>query len=326
MNRRTLLASASAVATLWSFAPHIARARTNVTITHPSPTSSHFGIGADAFKAEVERASDGRFAINVQRLDNEREAYESVQLGAQEFAIGTTGPLGNFVPLVKVFDIPFLFRDYEHARAVLDGPIGNDVLSGFPVAGLVGLAWGENGFRHLTTGKAQITGPKDVDGLKIRTMENKVHMQAWQAAGVLPTPMAFSELPTALQQGTVDGQENPIPVILVNNFDQLQQHLYRTAHVYSPGIVVGNPAFLEALDSADRAIFDQAAKVAAAANRAKVEGDETSGIAELKRRGMQVHEVDRGAFRAAMAPAMAGFQAEFGEELINAIVATEGNL
>lgn len=298
-----------------------AYAQERITITHPSPETSHFGVAAAAFEAYVEAETDGRYEVIVQRLDNEREALETVQLGAQEFAITTTGPAGNFVPEVRVFDIPFLFRDRAHAHAVLDGEVGQDVLARFDEAGLVGLAWGENGFRHLTTGAAEVASPADLDGLKIRTMENPLHIAAWRSVGVLPTPMAFSELPTALQQGTVDGQENPIPVILANNFDQLQGNLYLTGHVYSPAVVTGFPGFLDSLSDEDRTIFEEAARVAAAANRERVTADEAAGVDELVGRGMNVVEVDAAAYQAAMADVMAEFETEFGAETLAAIAA-----
>lgn len=294
-------------------------AQDRITITHPSPETSHLGVAAAAFEAHVEAVTEGRWNVVVQRLDNEREALESVQLGAQEFAITTTGAVGNFVPEVRVFDIPFLFRDRNHAHAVLDGAVGQGVLDRFEDAGLAGLAWGENGFRHLTTGAAVVAAPADLDGLKIRTMENPLHIAAWRSVGVLPTPMAFSELPTALQQGTVDGQENPIPVILSNNFDQLQVNLYLTGHVYSPAVVTGFPGFLSDLSDEDRAAFQEAAQVAAIANREKVAADEAAGVETLRDRGMNVVEVDATAYQDAMAGAKAGFEAEFGAETLAAI-------
>ena len=132
--------------------------------------------------------------------------------------------------------------------------------------------------------------------------------------------MAFSELPSALQQGTVDGQENPIPVILSNNLDMMQQHLYLTRHVYSPGILVCNPDFVASLDDTQRAALTQAGAAAAAANRARVEEDETAGIETLRERGIDVREVEnRDAYREAMAGANAGFESEFGAETLQRI-------
>ncbi|WP_052042338.1 TRAP transporter substrate-binding protein DctP [Paracoccus sphaerophysae] len=297
-----------------------AAAQTVLTVTHSSPADSHFGDAAVAFKDVLEGGTDGSVSVVIQRLDNEREALESVQLGSQECAIGSTGPLGNFVPETRVLDVPFLFNDYAHARGVLDGEIGQNLLAALSNYGLEGVAWLENGFRSLTTGSRLVESPEDLRGMKIRTMENPIHMQAWEAAGVLPTPMAFSELPSALQQGTVDGQENPIPVILSNNLDMMQQHLYLTRHVYSPGILVCNPDFVASLDDTQRAALTQAGAAAAAANRARVEKDETAGIETLRKRGIDVREVEnRDAYREAMAGANAGFESEFGAETLQRI-------
>ena len=132
--------------------------------------------------------------------------------------------------------------------------------------------------------------------------------------------MAFSELPSALQQGTVDGQENPIPVILSNNLDMMQKHLYLTRHVYSPGILVCNPDFIAGLTDEQKAAVEDAGKAASAANRARVEDDESNGIEVLRGRGIDVVEIeDRDAYRAAMASANAGFEDAFGADLIKRI-------
>ncbi|WP_144185706.1 DctP family TRAP transporter solute-binding subunit [Elioraea rosea] len=315
--RRLLLAGLAAIAPA-AIAP--ALAQTNVTITHPLPLASHYGAGSQAFKEAVERLSNGRYRVTIQRNDNEREGIEATQIGTQEFTITSTGPVGNFVPEVLVLDIPFLFRDYAHARGVLDSQIGQEILAKFNARGLVGVAWMENGFRNLTNSRREVNAPDDVKGLKVRTMENQVHMRAFTTLGALPTPMAFSELVPALQQGTVDGQENPIPVIVANNLNQVQRYLSLTRHVYSPAVLIGNPGFLGGLNAADRAIFMQAAKAAVDANRNKVSEDEQTGVAELRRRGMTVREnVDTAAFQAALAPAFQAYSQQFGAANIDRI-------
>ncbi|MEN5278299.1 TRAP transporter substrate-binding protein DctP [Brucella sp. TWI432] len=320
MTLRTKVKTAVLASLLLAGTTLTATAQTVLTITHSSPIDSHFGEGALAFKKVAEERSNGTLNVVIQRLDNEREAIESVQLGSQECAIGSAGPLGNFVPETRVIDIPFLFNDYAHARGVLDSDVGQELLALFPARGLYGLAWTENGFRNLTTGTKQVNSPKDLRGMKIRTMENQIHMQAWQAAGVLPTPMAFSELPSALQQGTIDGQENPIPVILSNNLDMMQKHLYLTRHVYSPGIFVCNPDFIASLTEEQKKAVDEAGVAATAANRARVEQDDTTGIETLRKRGIEVIAIeDRDAYRDAMASANKGFEDQFGAEFLQRI-------
>jgi tripartite ATP-independent transporter DctP family solute receptor len=228
--------------------------------------------------------------------------------------------VSNFVPEVGIVDIPFLFRDYDHARRVLDGPIGQEILAKFPSKGLIALAWTENGFRHLTNSRRPVVKPDDVKGLKVRTMQNPVHIQAFQSIGVQPTPMAFTELFTSLQQGVVDGQENPIPVILSSRFSQVQKHLSLTGHVYSPSLLLMSPKLWNSLSDADKANVREAAKIGAAAQRKKVNDDEAAGIAQLKSEGMEVvTSVDGQAFRNAMTPVWAEFAKKYGADNIKRI-------
>src|SRR5205085_9280147 len=185
--------------------------------------NSHYGVAIDTFAREVERRTGARYKVQTfysSALGAERESVEGVQLGTLDLTLTSTGPLPNFVPEIAILDIPFLFRDYPHARSVLDGPIGTDLLVKFEPKGIHALAWGENGFRHMTNSKRPVNSPDDLRGLKMRTLENPVHIQAYKAFGIIPTPMAFTEVFTALQQGTVDGQENPVSVITAAKFDQ----------------------------------------------------------------------------------------------------------
>lgn len=178
--------------------------------------NSHQGEAIDTLAKEVEKRTNGRIKIQnfySGSLGGERESIESVQLGTQELATSSTGPVPNFVPEARILDVPFLFRDKAHARAVLDGPIGQELLTKFDSKGFKALAWGENGVRHMTNSKRPVNAPDDLKGLKMRTMENPVHVAAYKSLGIVTTPMAFPEVFTALQQGTVDGQENPLSVI-----------------------------------------------------------------------------------------------------------------
>jgi tripartite ATP-independent transporter DctP family solute receptor len=304
-----------------------AGAQTVLKIGYATSKESHYGVGSTVFCDEVEKGTQGRYKCQHfpnSALGGEREEIEAVQLGTQDLVNTSSGPLGNFVPDVKIFDIPFLFRGYDHARKVMDGPIGQDVLKKMQAKGLIGLAWTENGFRHMTNNKHPIVSAGDAAGLKMRTMENKVHMEGYKTFGILPTPMPFPELFTALQQGTVDGQENPIPVILSSKFSQVQKYLSLTGHVYSPAVIILSPKVWDKLSEADKKVFVEAAQKGAAAQRKKVNDDEANGIAQLKKDGMQVVEnVNGESFRKAVAPAYAQFAKEFGADKIAAIQAVK---
>jgi tripartite ATP-independent transporter DctP family solute receptor len=248
--------------------------------------NSHQGVGIDVFAREVEKRTNGRYKIQTfynASLGAERESIEAVQLGTQELTLTSTGPVPNFVPETKILDVPFLFRDKAHARAVLDGPIGQDLLTKFDAKGFKALAWGENGFRHMTNSKRPVNVPDDLKGLKMRTMENPVHIQAYKQFGIIPTPMAFTEVFTALQQGTVDGQENPLSVISAAKFEQVQKYMTLTGHVYSPAIFLMNKASFDKLSAADKQAFLDAAKEGVKANRARVDEDDAKGVADPRR-------------------------------------------
>ena len=301
-----------------------ASAQTTLKIGYATTKESHYGVGSTVFCDEVEKGTQGRYKCQQfpsSALGGEREQIEAVQLGTQDLVNTSTGPVGNFVPEVKIVDIPFLFRDYDHARKVLDGPIGQEILTKFPAKGLVAISWMENGFRHVTNSKRPIKTPEDIKGLKIRTMENKVHMEAFKAMGALPTPMNMNEVFTALQTGTVDGQENPIPVILANKLYTVQKYVTLDSHVYSPALLIINKGIWDKMSDADKTAFKEAAKIALVANRKKVNDDEANGIDVMKKAGTEViTKVDNAAFQKAVASAYAVYNKEFGEANIKKIM------
>ncbi len=300
-----------------------ALAQTAMKISISVAQNSHQGVAIDTFAREVEKRTGGRYKIQTfysGSLGGERESIEAVQLGTQELTFTSTGPVPNFVPEARILDIPFLFRDKAHARAVLDSAIGQDMLKAFEGKGFKALAWGENGIRHMTNSKRAVNGPDDLKGLKMRTMENPVHVAAYKGFGIITTPMAFPEVFTALQQGTVDGQENPLSVIMAAKFDQVQKYLTLTGHVYSPAIFLMNKASFDKLPAADQQAFLAAAVEAVKANRARVDEDDAKGVAELRSKGMQVVESpDKAKFQAALTPVYAEFEKQFGKANIDRI-------
>jgi tripartite ATP-independent transporter DctP family solute receptor len=316
-----------ALAATAAFSAFPTQAQTVLKIGHVLAKGSHYDVGANVFCENVEKNTQGRYKCQVypaSALGGEREEVEAVQIGTQDFVITSTGPVGNFVPEMKIVDIPFLFRDYDHARKVLDGKIGQDMLAKFPNHGLVALAWSENGFRHMTNNKRAIVSATDASGLKMRTMENKVHMEGYRAFGIQPTPMAFPEVFGALQQGVVDGQENPIPVILASKFSQVQKHLSLTGHVYSPALIITSPRVMSKLSDADKKAFQDAANKSVAATRKKVNDDEATGITQLEREGMQVvKKVNSASFNDALKGPYANYAKEFGADKIAAIQAVK---
>lgn len=298
-------------------------AETTLKMAYALSTSSHYGAGANAFAKALEGTDFKLEQFPNSALGGEREVIEGLQLGTIDAAIVSTGATLNFVPATGVFDIPFLFRDLEHARKVLDGDIGKDMLAEFPKRGLVALAWGEQGFRQLTNNVRPVTTPDDAKGLKIRTTENPIHIVAFRELGILATPMAWPEVATALQQGTIDGQENPMSVIVSAKLPQLQKYLSLTSHVYGPALVLMSPNVYNGLSDADKAKFAEAGKQSALAMRAYVDDVEKSGIEEVKKQGMEVNTVDHAAFVKAVQPVYPQYYKQFGQELVESILNTK---
>lgn len=302
-------------------------AQTEVKIGYALAPDSHYGVAAQKFEEVLKAEAGDAFEFNhfpSSGLGGEREVIEGLQLGTIEATIVSSGTLANFVPDSGVFDIPFLFRDLEHARAVLDGPIGQEILAKFDTVGLHGLAWGEQGFRHITNNRNPIHTPADAEGLKLRTMENPVHLAAFNAMGAAPTPMAWPEVISSLQQGVIDGQENPLSVIVSVKLDEVQKYLTLSGHVYSPAMLLVSKPFWEGLDDTQKAAFEKAASAASEAMRSYVDNVETSGVETLKERGMEINALstdEKAAFQESISTAYEGYYETYGKDLVNAIVA-----
>lgn len=321
-----MMTAVSMLAILLGAGPALAQAKV-MNLAFTPPADSHYGDAARAFAETIADLSDGAFEIALRpagALGGERDVIEGLQIGTVELTISSTGPIGNFVPEVYALDFPFLFDDYASAHAVLDGEIGQELLASFQPHGIVGLAWAENGFRHITNSVRPIREPADLAGLKLRTMENEVHIAAFRAAGAAPTPMSWTEVLTSLQQGTIDGQENPIPIVTANNMWEIQDNITLTGHVYSPAVVAMSAIHWDGLTEEQQGWFVEAAQAAAAASRQTVAANEESGIALMRENGMEVIDgIDKAAFAAAVQPAYDEFADRYAPELIARIRAAQ---
>lgn len=324
MTKLTTFATGMAVAALLAGS---AAAQQSVTIGHTQSATSHYGVGAEAFIDTLEELSGGEWTgeqAAAGALGGERDMIEGLQIGSLDLVISSTGPLGNFVPETYALDLPFLFRDYAHARKALDGEIGQELLEEIGGNDLVGLAWSENGFRHVTNSRRPVETPDDLAGLKLRTMENQVHMQAFEEMGAEPTPMAFPELFTALQQGVVDGQENPVTVISAANFWEVQSHASLTGHVYSPAVILASPILWDGLSEEEKGWFREAAAASVEATRQEVTRLEEEGIDLMRENGMDVvTEVDKAPFAELAQQAYDIYTEQYGSEMVERIQAVE---
>ena len=263
-----------------------------------------FYVCATKFSELVEERTNGAYDIQLfpnSSLGDERTMLESMQMGTLDSGIITSGPFVNFVPEFGVLDLPFLFPDNASAYKVLDGEIGKEILSKLEDHDLKGLAYAERGFRNLTNSVRPVRTAEDIKDLKIRVMENEVYLSAFKAMDVNAVPMAWTEALTALQQGTIQGQENPVNVIHAYKMWDSQKHVTMTRHAYAAAVITFSEEVFNSRPADVQEIFVQAAQEAAEYERAWVAENEEAQIADLKANGMElIEEPDLESFRQAV--------------------------
>jgi len=235
-------------------------------------------------KKHLEESTDGVVTMELYHsstLGDDLAILEGLQLGTVEMFCGTIGPASQWSNAVKLFDLPFLFTSYAEVDALLDGPVGQEVLDSLKPAGMVGIGYWENGFRQLTNNRRPVRSPKDMVGLKLRTMPTPVPLATFKLLGANPTPMNFGEVFTAMQQGVVDGQENPWETILVNKFYEVQKYATNTGHVYSPFGVIFSQKFWDKLPANYQENVREAVFAARTFNRESARAAEKAILAEL---------------------------------------------
>lgn len=259
-------------------------------------------VCAEKFKELVESRSDYEVKIfHSASLGTETEILQQIQMNSVQMGVITSGPFDVFVPEARVIDYPFLFANSAEADQVLDGPAGQALLKALERARFKGLAFSENGFRHLTNNVRPVHTVDDVRGLKIRVMESILHKELWRVLGANPTPMGWP-IYTELQQGTIDAQENPLWVIWNYKIYEVQKYMSLTGHVYSSHIDVASLDWFNSLSEKDQAMIAQAMKDAAAYQRKWNRDNEANFLAQVKTAGMVVDESpDLASFRAKVA-------------------------
>jgi tripartite ATP-independent transporter DctP family solute receptor len=261
-------------------------------------------IVADKFKELIEARSNGDISVKIYHsaaIGNETEILQQVQLNQVQMAIITGGPFDTFDPIVRVINYPFLFKDNQQADTILDGPLGAEILKSLETSGFKGLCFSENGFRNLTNNKRPVGSPGDVRGLKIRVMASALHKAIWQALGANPTPMPWP-IYTELEQGVIDGQENPLWVMEVYKFYEIQKYMTLTRHVYSPHIDVASLTWWNSLDGEVRDLIQGTIYEAAVFQRQDNRSKDAERLELLKEKGMQIEmNPDLAAFRAKVA-------------------------
>ena len=287
-----------------------------IKLAHVVNEKDPYHITCLKFKEVVETKSQGKIKVDIfpnASLGDERALIEGMQMGTVQAGVITNGPIGNFLPELAVFEMPFLFASEAEAYKVLDGPVGQKMLAKFETINLKGLAFAERGFRNLTNSKRPVRTPADAAGLKIRVMENPVFIDTFKALGVNAVPMAWTEALTALQQKTIDGQENPVNVAFAFKLQETQKYFSMTKHTYSPATIVMSKKFFDSFDKPSQDILLAAAKESAQYVRKWGADQMTEQFKAIKAGGMEIiTDIDTKAFQAAVKPVYEKYGPKFG--------------
>lgn len=284
---------------------------------------SNQGRAVKLFAEQVEKLSGGKMkvrAVGAAALGPDTQMQQALIGGAQEMMVGSTATLVGITKEMALWDTPFLVNNVKEADALLDGPIGTKVINKLPEKGLVGLVYWENGFRNLTNSKRPVTKAEDFDGIKLRVMQNPVFLDTFKTLGANAVPLPFSELFSALETKTVDGQENPYNTILSSKFYEVQKYLSVTNHVYSPWIVLASKKWWDTLSKDEQNVLMQAAKTSRDFERKDTREEGAKALADLKTKGMQINELspaEAGRMRDKLTKINATVAANVGMELWN---------
>lgn len=296
--RRTTLAAAATALVAAALAPAAAFAQDIkprlIRFGYGLNENSNQGRAVKLFAEQVEKLSGGKMrvrAVGAAALGPDTQMQQALIGGAQEMMVGSTATLVGITPQMALWDTPFLFANVKEADTILDGPIGQKVMATLPPKGLVGLVYWENGFRNMTNSKHPITKLEDLNGVKLRVMQNNVFLESFRTLGANAVPLPFSELFSALETKTVDGQENPFNTIVSSKFYEVQKYLSVTNHVYSPWIVTASKKWWDTLSKDEQAVLMKAAVASRDFERKDTRDEAARALADLKGKGMQVNEL-----------------------------------
>lgn len=288
-----------------------------IKLGHGQTEVHPYHLGAVKFAELVKEKTGGSVEIQIYpngSLGQERDMVEGLTLGTVDMCITTNAPLTNFAPRFGVYEFPYLFKDYDHAHNVLDGEIGQDIMNDLTPLNIVGLAYFENGFRNITNSKHTVKTVKDLAGLKIRVMESPVHIASFQAMGANPTPMAWSEVYTAIQQGTIDGQENPTMAIVDGKIYEVNKYMSVTEHFYSPAELLISKLVFEKLSAEEQKAFWESASEAKIYQREEAYSiNNTDKLSELEAHNVEITKVDKSSFEEAVKSVYEKHENEYGE-------------
>ncbi|KYZ74790.1 ABC transporter substrate-binding protein [Anaerosporomusa subterranea] len=278
--------------------------------------------GLAKWKELVDKESKGRLEIQIfpsAQLGDDIKTMTALRAGTLEMSGPSSSPISTIDKKWMVFDLPFLFASEKIVDSVLDGPFGQKMLDSLSANGLVGIMYMENGYRQLTNSKHAVKTPDDIKGLKIRTMENPVHLAAWRKLGANPTPMPFSEVFNAMQQKTIDGQENPNTTNFLQKFHEVQKYTTVSNHVYTPFVIMYSKKLWDALPKEDQELLKKTGKEASKWQREHNRKVDAEALEGLSKAGMTVTKLtpeQTKAFQDTTKDIAAQFENDIGKDIL----------
>ncbi|WP_434288135.1 DctP family TRAP transporter solute-binding subunit [Celeribacter sp. SCSIO 80788] len=297
-----------------------ASAETKIRIGHVLADSHSWNIAAQGFADEVAEKTEGRVTVEVfpgGQLGSEKDMIEGLQFGSVQGGVIGAGSFQTIDPKMGIIEMPYAWTSREQAFAALDGKLGDALADILDQQNIKVLAWWENGYRNVTNSKHPINTPEDLAGLKIRVTPDKVRLATFEALGAEPAPLSFGELYSALQQGVFDAQENPLSIIYSASFFEVQKYVSMTGHVWGAATLVLSKPVWDSLSPEDQEIVQAAALEWGEKQRDMVAASDADMIAKLKEHGMEVNEVDKAPFIAAVQPIWEANADVYGEELLS---------
>jgi tripartite ATP-independent transporter DctP family solute receptor len=327
--RRLLAGSAAALLAAAALVSGSASAQTTLTLGHGAAPGNPRSVAAEKFAELVAEKTGGEVTVNIagsEQLGNDVAMLTSLRTGALDLTANSQGAASGLVPELSALGLPFLFEDAGEAFAVLEGPIGEELAGKFADLGIITLGWWDNGIRHVTTKETPVTQPADLKGLKIRTPADPITIDIFQALGAATEQIAFSELYVALQQGVVDGQENPLANIASSKLYEVTPHISLSAHKWESTPFLASQIGWARLTPEQQAAVQEAATEAGELQRQLMQEADKTLLAEFQENpDVEVHEVGREAFKEATQPVIESWQEKDFGDFVTQVVEAAGS-
>lgn len=304
MNFKKILGGATVALTALAVTSSLANAR-ELRMGHTGAPNHHYQQISTEFADAVAARTNNQLTIAVfpsDQLGNQMESTEGVMIGTQDMVLTSDTVLSNWIPDMGILNLPFLVQSGEAYLKLVNGPVGDQLAKQVEDHGAVILGWWDNGLRHITNSKRPINTPDDLAGLSIRVPEGEIFVDTFKALGAGPTVMSFGELYSALQLGTVDGQENPVAHIVTQNFFEVQKYVSRTGHIHMGSPLIINKDLFESLPEDQQKVLLEEGRKFSTRHVKLVEQLEAEQWAEVERHGMKINDVDAAPFREKVQP------------------------